>query len=162
MGIPPTRNNDWNYAKWAKHAKYADQVALAPNQPHFYWQAGVDKEERKTQLSMFLCLLPHHVSHIWFNFSTIALPSAELPGTIATKEQIQDPQTANTTCQDHPILTNKLQPMDVSNHVHVLFWLGSHGFLRKWFGFESLRARGFIRPWLETSCSRVRIYYLSN
>ncbi|KAL3908160.1 MAG: hypothetical protein SGILL_008591 [Bacillariaceae sp.] len=47
MGIPPTRNNDWSYAKWAKHAQYADHVGLPANQPHFYWQAGVDKKERK-------------------------------------------------------------------------------------------------------------------
>ena len=46
MGIPPTRNNDWTFPKWAKHARYADSVSLSPQQPHFYWQAGVDKEER--------------------------------------------------------------------------------------------------------------------
>ncbi len=46
MGVPPTRNNDYNYATWAKHAQYADAIGLDPNQPHFYWQAGVDKEER--------------------------------------------------------------------------------------------------------------------
>ncbi|KAL3911723.1 MAG: hypothetical protein SGILL_007169, partial [Bacillariaceae sp.] len=46
MGIPPTRNNDWTYAQWSKHAHFADQVGLSPNQPHFYWQAGVDKRER--------------------------------------------------------------------------------------------------------------------
>jgi Cupin-like domain len=46
MGLPPVRNNDWTYAKWAEHARYADAVRLAPDQPHFYWQSGVDKEER--------------------------------------------------------------------------------------------------------------------
>jgi hypothetical protein len=46
MGIPPTRNNDWTFHKWVKHARYADSVSLSPQQPHFYWQAGVDKEER--------------------------------------------------------------------------------------------------------------------
>mmetsp|Transcript_2868 Transcript_2868/g.6746 ORF Transcript_2868/g.6746 Transcript_2868/m.6746 type:complete len:569 (+) Transcript_2868:98-1804(+) len=46
-GLAPTRNNDWTYEKWARHAKYADSAGLSPNQPHFYWQAGVDKEERR-------------------------------------------------------------------------------------------------------------------
>jgi hypothetical protein len=46
MGIPPTRNNDWTYEKWANHAKYADSIGLSPHQPHFYWQAGVSREER--------------------------------------------------------------------------------------------------------------------
>ena len=46
MGVPPTRNNDWTFSKWAAHARYADEVGLSPYQPHFYWQSGVDKEER--------------------------------------------------------------------------------------------------------------------
>ena len=46
MGIPPTRNNDWTFKKWARHARYADAVGLHPEQPHFYWQAGVDRDER--------------------------------------------------------------------------------------------------------------------
>jgi hypothetical protein len=46
MGIPPTRNNDWTFAKWAEHARYADAVGLDPNAPHFYMQAGVPREER--------------------------------------------------------------------------------------------------------------------
>jgi hypothetical protein len=46
MGIPPTRNNDWKFHKWVRHARYADSVSLSPQQPHFYWQAGVDREER--------------------------------------------------------------------------------------------------------------------
>jgi Cupin-like domain len=46
MGIPPTRNNDWSFEQWSKHAHYADRVGLSPHQPHFYFQAGVDKSER--------------------------------------------------------------------------------------------------------------------
>jgi len=46
MGIPPTRNNDWAYEQWAKHARYADAIRLKSDQPHFYWQAGVEREER--------------------------------------------------------------------------------------------------------------------
>jgi hypothetical protein len=46
MGVPPTRNNDFSYSKWAQHARYADRVGLDANQPHYYWQSGVDKEER--------------------------------------------------------------------------------------------------------------------
>jgi hypothetical protein len=46
MGVPPTRNNDWSFNKWAQHARYADRVGLDPNQPHFYWQSGVDSKER--------------------------------------------------------------------------------------------------------------------
>ena len=46
MGLPPTRNNDWSYAHWAQHARYADATSLSFEQPHFYWQAGVDREER--------------------------------------------------------------------------------------------------------------------
>jgi hypothetical protein len=46
MGIPPTRNNDLTYAKWAEHARYADASSLHANMPHLYYQAGVDKEER--------------------------------------------------------------------------------------------------------------------
>ncbi|KAG7342965.1 cupin-like domain containing protein [Nitzschia inconspicua] len=46
MGVPPTRNNDFSYEKWARHARYADRIGLSPHQPHFYWQSGVDREER--------------------------------------------------------------------------------------------------------------------
>lgn len=46
MGPPPTRINDWNYAKWSAHARYADATSLRFDQPHFYWQSGVPKEER--------------------------------------------------------------------------------------------------------------------
>eukprot|EP00934_Nitzschia_sp_Nitz4_P007102 Nitzschia sp. Nitz4//scaffold332_size19022//5232//7076//NITZ4_008739-RA/size19022-processed-gene-0.18-mRNA-1//1//CDS//3329548198//7092//frame0 len=47
MGIPPTRNNDWTFWKWSQHARYADAVQLDASKPHFYWQAGVPKEERE-------------------------------------------------------------------------------------------------------------------
>jgi hypothetical protein len=51
MGMPPTRNNDWTYEKWAQHARYADTVGLDPHQPHFYWQSGVDRGERELDYS---------------------------------------------------------------------------------------------------------------
>jgi hypothetical protein len=47
LGIPPTRNNDFTYKEWAEHARYADLVGLQANQPHYYWQAGVPREERE-------------------------------------------------------------------------------------------------------------------
>mmetsp|Transcript_30116 Transcript_30116/g.40201 ORF Transcript_30116/g.40201 Transcript_30116/m.40201 type:complete len:552 (+) Transcript_30116:117-1772(+) len=46
MGPPPSISNDWSYSKWASHARYADKVKLPHNQRHFYWQAGVPREER--------------------------------------------------------------------------------------------------------------------
>ena len=46
MGLPPTRNTDWDFADWAQHARYADATRLAADQPHFYWQSGADKSER--------------------------------------------------------------------------------------------------------------------
>lgn len=51
MGLPPTRNNDWTFEQWAKHARYADATRLSHNQPHFYWQAGVDRMERYSDSS---------------------------------------------------------------------------------------------------------------
>ena len=51
MGLAPTRNNDWSFEQWAKHAKYADAEGLDPNRPHFYFQAGVDREERELDYS---------------------------------------------------------------------------------------------------------------
>ncbi|GKY90817.1 hypothetical protein MPSEU_000054500 [Mayamaea pseudoterrestris] len=51
MGLPPTRNSDWTFSKWAKHAKYADAVQLSYDQPHVYWQAGVDRMERYSEPS---------------------------------------------------------------------------------------------------------------
>lgn len=47
MGLAPTRNNDWSYDTWAKHAVYADAVSLPADKPHFYWQSGVPPEERQ-------------------------------------------------------------------------------------------------------------------
>jgi hypothetical protein len=46
MGLAPVRTNDWTFATWSEHAKYADAVQLSPDQPHFYWQAGIGPEER--------------------------------------------------------------------------------------------------------------------
>jgi Cupin-like domain len=46
MGLPPTRNNDWDFGTWAQHAAYADAVRLPADWPHFYWQSGVPPEER--------------------------------------------------------------------------------------------------------------------
>ena len=46
MGPPPTMDNDWTYSRWAKHARYADKVGLDPTEQHYYWQAGIPKEER--------------------------------------------------------------------------------------------------------------------
>eukprot|EP00536_Pseudo-nitzschia_multiseries_P010334 jgi/Psemu1/258919/estExt_Genewise1Plus.C_3110008 len=48
LGIPPTRDNDWTFKRWANHARYADRVGLDPNLPHYYWQSGVPREERYT------------------------------------------------------------------------------------------------------------------
>jgi hypothetical protein len=47
LGVPPTRNNDYTFARWADHARYADAVHLSSRRPHFYWQAGVPSEERQ-------------------------------------------------------------------------------------------------------------------
>lgn len=47
MGLPPTRNNDYTFAQWAEHARYADAAQLSAQQPHYYWQAGVPPEERE-------------------------------------------------------------------------------------------------------------------
>jgi hypothetical protein len=46
MGLPPVRNNDWSFSHFAKHAHYADAVALNASKPHFYWQSGVPRDER--------------------------------------------------------------------------------------------------------------------
>jgi hypothetical protein len=45
-GLPPSRQNDWNFGKWAEHARFADTAPLAADQPHFYFQSGVPPEER--------------------------------------------------------------------------------------------------------------------
>jgi len=39
-------DNDWTYSHWAKHARYADKVGLDPTEQHYYWQAGIPREER--------------------------------------------------------------------------------------------------------------------
>jgi Cupin-like domain len=65
MGPPPYRSNDWNYAKWVEHANYADAVSLSFDQPHFYWQSGVPKEERhnpKSEWSFISLDLPQFSS----------------------------------------------------------------------------------------------------
>ena len=46
MGPPPTLDVDFSFAKWAKHARYADAVGLEPDEKHYYWQSGVPKTER--------------------------------------------------------------------------------------------------------------------
>ena len=46
MGPPPTMDNDLTYAQWAKHARYADKVSLESTEQHYYWQAGIPREER--------------------------------------------------------------------------------------------------------------------
>ena len=45
-GLAPTRKINWNYRRWCQHAHYADAKRLSPDQPHFYWQSGVDQSER--------------------------------------------------------------------------------------------------------------------
>jgi hypothetical protein len=40
LGLPPVRYNDWTYAKWNEHAKYADASRLPFDLPHFYFQAA--------------------------------------------------------------------------------------------------------------------------
>ena len=47
MGLPPSRINDMTFQEFSQHAKYADTVQLAYNQPHFYFQSGIDKQERE-------------------------------------------------------------------------------------------------------------------
>lgn len=51
MGPPPTKDTDMTFAKWAKHARYADAVGLATNQVHYYYQAGVPAVEKETPKS---------------------------------------------------------------------------------------------------------------
>jgi len=46
LGDVPTVDNDFSYERFAKHANYADRVSLAEQEEHFYWQAGVLREER--------------------------------------------------------------------------------------------------------------------
>ena len=46
LGAPPSLDLGWTYDKWARHAVYADEVGLPINKKHYYWQAGVPREER--------------------------------------------------------------------------------------------------------------------
>lgn len=46
MGNPPTMDNDWDYKKWAKHARYADHLSIPWHENHYYYQSGVDRSER--------------------------------------------------------------------------------------------------------------------
>ena len=46
-GLPPTfHDSHMTFQEWAEHARYADAVQLPPSRPHYYWQAGVDRNER--------------------------------------------------------------------------------------------------------------------
>lgn len=60
MGETPTKDTDFTYAKWAKHARYADSVGLESTEPHYYWQSGAlpheryGGEEQKTMISVDL------------------------------------------------------------------------------------------------------------
>lgn len=47
FGQTPTKDTDLTFAKWAKHARYADSVGLNATEPHYYWQAGASANERK-------------------------------------------------------------------------------------------------------------------
>jgi len=47
MGEAPTKDTDFTFAKWAKHARYADSVGLEPTEPHYYWQSGASPQERQ-------------------------------------------------------------------------------------------------------------------
>jgi hypothetical protein len=53
MGLAPTRSNDFTFTKWSQHARYADAVGLDYDQPHFYWQSGVPREERMVPSSQW-------------------------------------------------------------------------------------------------------------
>ena len=46
LGPPPSLDLDWTYDRWARHAVYADEARLPPTEQHYYWQSGVDREER--------------------------------------------------------------------------------------------------------------------
>jgi hypothetical protein len=47
MGEVPTKDTDFTFAKWAKHARYADSVSLEATEPHYYWQSGASPKERQ-------------------------------------------------------------------------------------------------------------------
>jgi hypothetical protein len=46
LGPTPSVDIDWTFAKWAKHARYADEVGLSSNAKHYYLETGVSKKER--------------------------------------------------------------------------------------------------------------------
>lgn len=46
LGPPPSVDLEWTFDHWARHAVYADEVGLAVNQKHFYWQSGIPRDER--------------------------------------------------------------------------------------------------------------------
>lgn len=46
LGAPPSVDLDWGFDKWARHARYADEVGLPRTETHYYWQSGVSREER--------------------------------------------------------------------------------------------------------------------
>mmetsp|Transcript_56542 Transcript_56542/g.120088 ORF Transcript_56542/g.120088 Transcript_56542/m.120088 type:complete len:537 (-) Transcript_56542:2125-3735(-) len=46
LGAPPSVDVDWTFDTWARHAVYADEVSLPKNEKHYYWQSGVDRDER--------------------------------------------------------------------------------------------------------------------
>merc|ERR1719442_143586 len=46
LGPPPSLDLEWTFDHWARHATYADEVGLAANHKHYYWQSGVPREER--------------------------------------------------------------------------------------------------------------------
>ena len=45
-GMTPTRLNDLDFATFTEHAKYADHVRLAADQPHFYWSITTSAMEQ--------------------------------------------------------------------------------------------------------------------
>jgi len=66
MGGPPTKDNDFTYERWARHARYADSVGLEQNETHYYWQSGASPRER------------HHSKEEWAMIS-VDLPSFSDP-----------------------------------------------------------------------------------
>eukprot|EP00585_Thalassiosira_rotula_P002800 CAMPEP_0196148568 /NCGR_PEP_ID=MMETSP0910-20130528/27977_1 /TAXON_ID=49265 /ORGANISM="Thalassiosira rotula, Strain GSO102" /LENGTH=535 /DNA_ID=CAMNT_0041411297 /DNA_START=77 /DNA_END=1684 /DNA_ORIENTATION=- len=46
LGAPPSVDLEWTFDKWARHAVYADEVSLPKTEKHYYFQSGVNREER--------------------------------------------------------------------------------------------------------------------
>lgn len=46
LGPPPSVDLEWTFDKWARHSVYADEVRLPVTEKHYYWQSGVQREER--------------------------------------------------------------------------------------------------------------------